>query len=172
MELRTRAFDHLDARRLIAEVQQEYVQRYGGEDSTPTDAGEFAEPRGTFVVGYLDGVAVACGGWRAREAGPEFTAGDGELKRMYVVPALRGRGLSRLLLAELERRAVAAGLRRLVLETGLRQPEAIGLYVSSGYTEIARFGMYRREPQSRCFAKVLPVAAWAGAVGGGPGSSR
>lgn len=172
MELRTRALDHLDARRLIAEVQQEYVQRYGGEDSTPTDAREFAEPRGTFVVGYLGAVAVACGGWRVRAAGPEFSAGDGELKRMYVVPALRGRGLSRVLLAELERRARAAGLRRLVLETGPRQPEAIGLYVSSGYTEIARFGVHRRNPACRCLAKVLPVAAWAGAGGGTPGRSR
>ncbi|MGH3907770.1 MAG: GNAT family N-acetyltransferase [Pseudonocardiaceae bacterium] len=163
----TLAFDHPDAQRLIAEVQQEYVQRYGGEDDTPVDVSEFAAPQGTFVVGYLDGVAVACGGWRAHQAGPEFTAGDAELKRMYVVPALRGRGLSRVLLAELERRAVAAGRRRLVLETGTRQPEAIALYTSSGYTEIPRFGMHRCEPQSRCFAKVLTVAATAGAAGAG-----
>ncbi|MGH4024919.1 MAG: GNAT family N-acetyltransferase [Pseudonocardiaceae bacterium] len=166
MELCTLAFDHPDAQRLIADVQQVYVQRYGGEDPTPTDAREFAAPRGTFVVGYLDGVAVACGGWRVRAAGPDFAAGDAELKRMYVVPELRGRGLSRVLLAELERRAVAVGLRRLVLETGVRQPEAIGLYVSSGYAEIPRFGIYRCESQSRCFAKVLPAA---GIGRGGPG---
>ncbi|HEX2300388.1 MAG TPA: GNAT family N-acetyltransferase [Pseudonocardiaceae bacterium] len=170
MELRTLAFDHPDAQRLIAEVQQVYVQRYGGEDSTPTDACEFAAPRGTFVVGYLDEVAVACGGWRVCEPGPDFAAGDAELKRMYVVPGLRGRGLSRVLLAELERRAVAAGVRRLVLETGVRQPEAIGLYVSSGYVPIPRFGMHRCASQSRCFAKVLPVTAGAGAASGGPGS--
>ncbi|MGH3929456.1 MAG: GNAT family N-acetyltransferase, partial [Pseudonocardiaceae bacterium] len=82
-----------------------------------------------------------------------------ELKRMYVVPAARGRGLSRMLLAELERRAIAAGRRRMVLETGARQPESIGLYTSSGYTEIPRFGLYRCHPLSRCFAKPLPVAA-------------
>ena len=172
MDLRTVAFDHPDAQRLIAEVQQVYVQRYGGEDPAPTGAREFAAPRGTFVVGYLDGVAAACGGWRVREAGPGFAAGDAELKRMYVVPAWRGRGLSRVLLAELERRAVAAGLRRLVLETGLRQPEAIGLYMSSGYVEIPPFGVYHCARGSRCYAKVLPVAAWGGAAGGGPGSSR
>lgn len=159
MELWTLALDHPDVQRLIDEVQQEYVHRYGGKDATPVDVSEFAAPRGTFMVGYLDGVAVACGGWRAHEPGPEFAAGDAELKRMYVIPAQRGRGLSRVLLAELERRAIAAGRRRLVLETGTRQPEAIGLYISSGYTEIPRFGLYRCHPRSRCFAKELPVAA-------------
>ncbi|MGH4013524.1 MAG: GNAT family N-acetyltransferase [Pseudonocardiaceae bacterium] len=165
MELQTVTLDHPDAQCLIAGVQQEYVHRYGGEDDTPIDVSEFAAPRGTFVVGYRHGVAVACGGWRCREAGPEFAAGDAEIKRMYVVPAQRGRGLSRVLLAELERRAVAAGRRRLVLETGTRQPEAIGLYVSSGYTAIPRFGKHRCAPASRCFAKLLPVAAGAGRVG-------
>ena len=155
MELRTRALDHPDARRLIAELQQEYVHRYGGEDATPTDVTEFAAPGGTFLVGYLDGVAVACGGWRGRAPGPEFAVGDAEIKRMYVVPAARGRGLARTVLAELERTAATAGRRRLVLETGLRQPEAIGLYTSSGYGEIPRFSVYRCEASSRCYAKLL-----------------
>jgi GNAT superfamily N-acetyltransferase len=154
-----RALDHPDALGLIAALQQEYVRRYGGEDATPIDVGEFVAPLGTFIVGYLDGTAVACGGWRAHEPGPEFAAGDAEIKRMYVVPVVRGRGLSRLVLVELERRAAAAGRRRLVLETGTPQPEAIGLYTSSGYSEIPRFGVYRCEPRSRCFGKLLPVAA-------------
>jgi GNAT superfamily N-acetyltransferase len=159
VELRTLPLDHPDVRRLITELQREYVHRYGGEDATPVDVSEFEPPRGTFVVGYLNGVALACGGWRAQESGPDFAEGDAELKRMYVVPAARGRGLSRVLLAELERRAVAAGQRRLVLETGIHQPEAIGLYTSSGYTEISPFGRYRRSPLCRCFGKLLPVAA-------------
>ena len=95
----------------------------------------------------------------AHEPGPEFAEGDAEIKRMYVVPVVRGRGLSRLLLVELERRAVAADRRRLVLETGIRQPEAIGLYRSSGYSEIPRFGVYRWDARSRCFGKLLAVAA-------------
>jgi GNAT superfamily N-acetyltransferase len=156
VELRTLTLDHPDAQRLVAEVQLEYVQRYGGEDSTPFEPAEFVPPLGTFVVVYLDGVAVASGGWRSHEAGAEFEDGDAEIKRMYVVPAARGQGFARLVLAELERRAVAAGRRRLVLETGTRQPEAIGLYLSSGYTEIPRFGVHRCEPDSRCFAKLLP----------------
>lgn len=159
MELRTLTLDHPDARRLITELQQEYVRRYGGGDATPVNVSDFVAPRGTFVVGYLDGVAIACGGWRSHEPGPEFAEGDAELKRMYMVPAARGRGLSRILLADLERRAVAAGRRRLVLETGIRQPEAIGLYASSGYTEIPRFGINRCDPRNRCFGKLLPVVA-------------
>jgi GNAT superfamily N-acetyltransferase len=161
VELRTLTIDHPDAQHLIAQVQQEYVRRYGGLDSTPVEVSEFTAPRGTFVVGYLNGLAVACGGWRAHEPGPDFIAGDAELKRMYVLPAVRGRGLARVLLAELERRAMAAGRRRLVLETGIRQPEAIGLYTSAGYIEIPRFGRHRYSPNCRCFAKVLAVAVGA-----------
>ena len=159
MECRTRTLDHPDARGLIAALQREYARRYGGEDAAPSDVNEFVAPRGTFIVGYLDGLAVACGGWRAHEPGPQFLAGDAEIKRMYVIPVARGRGLSRLLLLELERRAIVAGRRRLVLETGTPQPEAIGLYTSSGYSEISPLGFYRLEPCSRCFGKLLPVAA-------------
>jgi GNAT superfamily N-acetyltransferase len=159
VECRTRALDHPDARQLIAALQQEYVRRYGGDDATPIDVREFVVPRGTFIVGYLDGTAMACGGWRAHDPGPEFSAGDAEVKRMYVVQEARGLGLSRVLLMELERRAVAAGRRRLVLETGIRQPEAIGLYTSAGYSAIPRFGVYRHDPRSLCFGKLLPVAA-------------
>ncbi|MGH3978822.1 MAG: GNAT family N-acetyltransferase [Pseudonocardiaceae bacterium] len=160
MQLRTLPFDHPDAQRLIAEVQQEYVMRYGGQDHTPTDPAQFVPPRGVFVVGYVGGEAVACGGWRARDGDePDFHDGDAEIKRMYVVPAARGRGLSRELLVDLERRAMDAGRRRIVLETGIKQPEALRLYASAGYTRIPNFGVFRCEPNSRCFAKALPVSA-------------
>jgi GNAT superfamily N-acetyltransferase len=145
-----------DAAKLIAEVQQEYVIRYGGHDSTPVDAAEFAPPLGLFVVGYADGKAVVCGGWRAHDAiEPRFTDGDAEVKRMYVVPAARRRGLARLMLAELERTARAAGRRRMILETGSAQPEAIALYESDGYTAITKFGVYRCHESSRCYGKAL-----------------
>jgi len=156
VQLRIVAFDHPDAQKLIAEVQQEYVRRYGGPDDTPVDPDEFAPPLGTFVVSYLDGDAIGCGGWRAHDGDePDFADGDAEIKRMYVVPSARGRGLSREVLAELERSAVAAGRRRMVLETGTRQPEAIDLYATSGYTEITTFGEHRCSSYSRCFGKIL-----------------
>jgi len=167
MELRAVAYDHPDAVRLIAEVQQEYVRRYGGEDATPTDPTEFMPPRGLIVVGYLDGRPTVCGGWRAHDADePHFADGDAEIKRMYVTPRARGRGLARALLAELERTAAAAGRRRMVLETGYAQPEAINLYASSGYTQIAKFGMYRDHDGSVCYGKSLRPHPWS------PGFSR
>ncbi|MEU4762706.1 GNAT family N-acetyltransferase [Actinosynnema sp. NPDC023794] len=156
MELCTLAYDHPDSVKLITDLQQVYVDRYGEGDVTPVDPAEFAAPLGHFVVGYLDGVPVACGGWRAHDvAKHSLRPGDAEIKRMYVGEALRGRGLARIVLTSLETAARAAGRTRMVLETGLRQPEAIGLYRANGYARIDNFGVYRDDPESLCFAKDL-----------------
>ncbi|MFJ5214232.1 GNAT family N-acetyltransferase [Streptomyces sp. NPDC088354] len=156
MQIRKTRYDHPDAVLLTAQVQQEYVERYGDPDATPVDVGHFDAPYGRFLLGYLDGAAVATGGWRAQDASPDgFEDGDAELKRMYVVPQARGKGLARRMLAELERDAAAAGRTRMVLETGLMQPEAIALYTSSGYTPVAKFGHYRDSPLSVCLGKSL-----------------
>ncbi len=149
MQLRTLGLDHPDARRLIAAVQREYVERYGGEDGSPVDPAEFAPPQGTFLVGYVDGEPVASGGWRRRDGA------TAEIKRMYVVPSARRRGYARLLLAELERSAAAAGYHDVVLETGDAQPEALELYQASGYRPIEPFGYYRCAPSSRHYGKAL-----------------
>ena len=165
LELRTVPYDHPDVERLVRGVQAEYVQRYGGEDATPVEPGEFARPRGAFVVGYVDGGPVACGGWRARDAlhgDGALRDGDAEIKRMFVPAGHRGRGFARAVLAELERLAAAVGRRRAVLETGTRQPEAIALYASAGYTPVEPFGVYRDAPGCRCFAKHLASTARAG----------
>lgn len=157
LDLRPVPFDHPDAVLLTAEVQAFYRERYGDEDLTPLDPAQFAAPSGHFVVGYLGTAAVACGGWRPRDAvdDPGLRDGDAEIKRMYVGAAHRGQGHARSVLAVLERSARTAGRRRLVLETGTRQPEAVALYLSSGYLPVPRFGVYRCEPDSRCYAKPL-----------------
>ena len=142
---------------LIVDLQAHYEEIYGGQDETPFIAAQFVPPVGYFVVGYADGVAVACGGWRARDdAEPPLRDGDAEIKRMFVRAAYRGRGVARAVLVDLEAAAARAGRRRMVLETGLRQPQAIGLYVSAGYAPMAPFGTYRDAEGSRYYSKSLP----------------
>jgi ribosomal protein S18 acetylase RimI-like enzyme len=149
-------FGHPDAMALIAAVQGEYVVRYGGEDETPLEPAMFHPPRGSFFVGYSDGRPAVSGAWRRRDdveaLGSTSTA---EIKRMYVAPAARGRGLARAMLAHLERTAFEAGASVSILETGTLQPEAIALYESSGYVEVPKFGFYCHATESRCYAKRL-----------------
>jgi len=136
---------------LTAEVQREYVRRYGDDgDTSPIEATEFIAPNGLFVVVHDDGVPVGMGGWR--RYGDD---GVGELKRMYVRESARGRGIARLLLAHLERTASESGIRRLVLETGVEQPEAIALYRSAGYVDVPSFGYYIDHDDSVHLGKTL-----------------
>ncbi|MDK1476515.1 GNAT family N-acetyltransferase [Streptomyces sp. 549] len=158
MHLATLRYDHPDAQKLDAEVQQEYAERYGDEgDKTPLAPEMFQPPNGLFLLVYDGrGHPVATGGWRAQERNDEgYSDGDAEIKRMFVVREARGQGLARRVLAALEDDARAAGRVRMVLETGTMQPEAIALYTSSGYLPTRKFGLYRHEPLSRCYAKPL-----------------
>ena len=128
--------------------------RYDGEaDIGPTrEAAMFVEPDGVFlVVRGDDGRAIGCGGVC------RFDEARAELKRMYVVPEARGRGLGRLLLVELEAEAQRLGYAGIVLETGDRQPEALGLYASAGYERIPCYGIYATRALSMCFEKTLGV---------------
>jgi len=125
--------------------------RYEGEaDIGPTrEAAMFVEPDGVFLVVREEGRAVGCGGVC------RFDETRAELKRMYVVPDARGRGLGRLLLVELEAEARRLGYAGIVLETGDRQPEALGLYASAGYERIPCYGIYATRTLSMCFEKTL-----------------
>jgi GNAT superfamily N-acetyltransferase len=160
VEIRKTRYDHPDAVLLNDQVQKEYAERYGDEgDATPMAAGHFDPPRGLYLLGYDDqGLPVASGGWRAQDDAEEgFEPGDAELKRMFVIPEARGRGYARALLAELEASAAAAGRTRMVLETGLKQPEAIALYSSCGYEPVGSFGYYRYAELSVHLGKRLPA---------------
>jgi len=137
-------YDHPDAQRLIAEVQAEYVQRYGGPDASPVEVREFQPPLGRFAVGYLGAQPVAMGGWRRHDDDPlaSWASPAAEVKRMYVTGSARGRGFARAVLAYLEDTARRDGARWLLLETGKVQPEALALYESSGYQPVPPFGYY------------------------------
>lgn len=107
-----------------------------------------------YLVVLDDETVVGCGAVQAFEAGGEH-AGDGELKRMFVVPEARGRGLARVLLTCLEHVAREAGHPVLRLSTGELQPEAIALYESSGYRRTDPWGKYVDQPATFCYAKSL-----------------
>lgn len=139
-----------DVQRLVSQQQAELAERYGDED---VDDGVANGELQAAVLVREDVEVVAVGA--LRDPAPAFGEGTGELKRMYVLPSHRRRGLSRLVLRELEAIAVERGLSRLVLETGVKQPEAIGLYVSEGYRPIDNYPPYEDEDDSRCFAKAL-----------------
>ncbi|MGG2462489.1 GNAT family N-acetyltransferase [Streptomyces sp. RGM 3693] len=156
MEIRPVRYDHPDAVRLDEEVQQEYARRYGDGDLTRLAPEMFLPPRGLYLIAYEEGRPLATGGWRVQEdAAAGYATGDAEIKRMFVVPQARGRGLARRILAALEADALAAGRTRMVLETGTEQPEALSLYASSGYALVKKFGYYRTYESSRCMAKSL-----------------
>ncbi|GAB2754855.1 GNAT family N-acetyltransferase [Streptomyces bullii] len=158
MMIRRVSFDHPDAVKLNDRVQAEYHVRYGdGGDATLLDPSDFEPPNGLYLLVYDENDSpVASGGWRAQDAnGAGNRDGDAELKRMYVIEEMRGRGLARRVLAALEEDARTAGRIRMVLETGTKQPEAIALYTSSGYEPCEKFGYYRFHEASRCFAKAL-----------------
>ncbi len=153
LQIRQLLYDSAEGTALTDAVQAEYVVRYGGVDETPVVAEEFAPPSGAFLIAFLDGQPVGCGGFRT------VAPGVAEMKRMYVAPSARGRGVARRLLAALEGGAVAAGCQQLILETGSKQPEALALYASSGYTPVASFGTYRCVPGARHLGKTLSTLA-------------
>ncbi|MFF4032202.1 GNAT family N-acetyltransferase [Streptomyces sviceus] len=158
MMIRRVPFDHPDAVKLNDQVQAEYQVRYGdGGDATELSPTDFEHPNGVYLIAYDERDSpVATGGWRTQNANGEGNLdGDAELKRMYVIEQMRGRGLARRILTALEDHARAAGRSRMVLETGIKQPEAIALYTSSGYEPCVKFGYYRFHEDSRCFAKAL-----------------
>lgn len=122
------------ASRLIDDLQADLTVRYGGPDPVPTSPEEFWPPRGAFLVAWIDGEPVGCAGVK------ELDRGVVELKRMYVAPRARGRGVARALLAELEIIAAAAGASSIRLLTGEAQPEAVRLYESAGWTRTELYG--------------------------------
>jgi putative acetyltransferase len=139
------------AQRLIAELNAELTARYpeDGANFFNLDADEVSEGRGGFFVAYIDGAPIGCGAVRRIE--PSVA----EIKRMYVAPPARGQGVGRQILNALEAEARRLGMKRLVLETGPRQPDAIALYTRAGYCEIPLFGEYIGSNFSVCMAKDL-----------------
>ena len=143
-----------DAQTLLADLTVEITAIYAdlGYDGTGGFAlADLDRPRSVFVVAYAGDHPVGCGALR------RFDDDIAEVKRMYTVPAWRGRGVAAAVLAELERQARAFGYPTMRLETGDRQPGAIRLYERSGYRHIPPFGPYVAWDDSVCFEKPLAL---------------
>lgn len=151
LEVRRESFDDPRAKALVEALDSELLGRYPdeGDGFFGLLAEHVTEGRGVFLVAYVEGRPVGCGAIRSLDDTCV------EVKRMYVVPEARGTGVARRVLAALEAEARSLGRTRIVLETGLRQPEAIALYRRHGYTETDRFGDYPYSPLSVWLGKDL-----------------
>ncbi len=131
---------------LIAALRAELDARYPEEI-------DFEHPQvrqaARFLLVLAGGAAVGCC------AVQPLDGGEAELKRMYVDPAWRGRGIARRLMPEAEKLAARTGARLFKLETGVRQPDAITVYERAGFTRIPNYPPYDRWDLSVCYAKPL-----------------
>jgi GNAT superfamily N-acetyltransferase len=140
--------DNSDFRELVVLLDQDLQIRDGDEHSFYAQFNKVDEIRHV-VVAYEGGEAVGCGAIK------EYVSGVAEIKRMFVRPERRGRGIARSILSELETWAGELGFLECILETGLKQPEAIELYRKSGYETIPNYGQYEGVENSVCMRKSI-----------------
>ncbi len=141
--------DSPDAIALITELEAILDPMYPPESRHGLSVERLITEGVPFFVLRSGGVAAACGGVKL------FGTDYGEIKRMYVRPAFRGRGFARQMLDHLSDYALAHGVSLLRLETGIHQHEAIGLYERVGFYQISPFGDYKEDPLSRFYEKSL-----------------
>ena len=155
VELREARYDDPEAEYLISRIFGYYTELYqgrGGGGGNRTSVPEaYLPPEGLFMIAWSDGSPVGCGGYRRCEVGE----GAAELKRMWVEPDQRGKGIARLLLGELESRAALAGYTRMMLDTGPLQTRAIGIYEVAGYQRIPNYGSHAGNERLVSYAKGL-----------------
>ena len=133
---------------LVAALDAELAERDGADHAFYDQFNKIDMIKHALVL-FDGGKAIACGAIK------QFENNAMEVKRMYTRPGYRGRGLATKLLIELEEWARELGYEKCVLETGMRQPEAIELYKKSGYSVIENYGQYIGIENSVCFEKLL-----------------
>jgi len=141
---------HSDAAaRLIRNLSAELGERYGDDGSGAFSPDDVRVPGGAFVIAWLDDQPVGCGALRPLERGVA------EVKRMFVEKDARRQGVAKKVLEKIETIACVLGYRTLRLETGILQPEAIGLYESAGFRRVRCYGRYVDNPLNVCYEKRL-----------------
>jgi GNAT superfamily N-acetyltransferase len=158
IKIRQTRYGARSAQELVGAAMAELGERYGGSgDGTPVEAVEFDPPEGCFLVAWVDGEPVACGGWRtlAHFSDAGVAEDVAEIKRMYTAPTARKSGVATAVLRTLECNAREAGMHRVVLETGDLQPDAIAFYEKNGYSRIPNYGYYKDEPGCVSFGRDL-----------------
>ena len=137
-----------DFQQLVQLLDRDLAQRDGDEHGFYAQYNKIALIKHA-VVAYADDEPVGCGAFK------EYAPDSVEIKRMFVQPTHRQRGVARTVLAELETWATELGYANCVLETGKRQPEAIALYERSGYELTPNYGQYIGIDNSVCLRKTL-----------------
>lgn len=138
--------DNQDFIKLIKYLDADLAEKDGDEHSFYAQLNKVDQIKHVIVV-YKNNEPIACGAMR------EYSDTSMEIKRMYTLPESRGEGIAGKVLAELETWANELGYKKCILETGKRQPEAIGLYKKYGYTLIPNYGKYAGIENSLCFEK-------------------
>ena len=139
-----------DVRRIIAESGAYLQALYPSESNHVVDVDALAAPDAVVLVARRNGELLGSIAFRV------IAPGHAEIKRMFVRAEARGHGVGRRLLEALENAARRRNVERISLETGIRQPEAIGLYRASGYRDCPPFGTYTPDPLSLFMTKFLP----------------
>jgi GNAT superfamily N-acetyltransferase len=140
--------EHPDFRMLINALDEDLYNR-NGEAQLQYRQYNQVDQINHVVVAYIENKPVGCGCFKS------FDNETIEIKRMFVLPEMRGRQLAAKLLQELEQWAVEEGFTKAVLETGLRQVEAIRLYTVAGYSLTENYGQYIGMEDSICYRKEL-----------------
>ncbi|HEX8638018.1 MAG TPA: GNAT family N-acetyltransferase [Pyrinomonadaceae bacterium] len=140
--------DNADFRALVALLDTELKILDGAEHAFYAQFNKIDKIRHA-VVAYKDKKAVGCGAFR------EYEPGVAEIKRMYVSGEMRKRGIAGKILAELENWAKEFDFSECILETGVKQPEAIGLYKKYGYRVMSSYGQYLNVENSVCMRKSI-----------------
>ena len=142
--------DHCNFIELVARLDSDLAARDGKEHAFYAGFNAIDKLKHV-TIAHEGGRAVACGAMK------EYDRQSMEIKRMYTLPEFRGRGLAAGILKELESWAKELSYAKCILETGQRQPEAIGLYRKNGYRIIPNYGQYAGVQNSVCFEKLLTI---------------